>query len=197
MKSKTFLVLLAALLFTLTALSVPVTSGAQIVLTPTPSSYNTLLDGEIRGIDAATIQAYRNGQGMSLALPAELNGYPGPRHVLDLADALALTADQRLQVQKLFDTMKPEAIDLGNRILKGEAALEQSFRDQSTDDKTLETRLTELGSLQAKLRFVHLRTHLATIKILNAEQVMQYNMLRGYGGAGEHQQHQMNPTSTP
>jgi hypothetical protein len=38
----------------------------------------------------------RAGRGMALALTAELNGYPGPLHVLDLADQLALTATQAM-----------------------------------------------------------------------------------------------------
>ena len=37
----------------------------------------------------------RAGRGMGMALPAELNGYPGPVHVLELADALGLTPEQR------------------------------------------------------------------------------------------------------
>ena len=32
---------------------------------------------------------------MGLALAAELNGYPGPSHVLELADKLELSAEQR------------------------------------------------------------------------------------------------------
>ena len=35
------------------------------------------------------------GRGMGLALAAELNGYPGPSHVLELADKLDLSADQQ------------------------------------------------------------------------------------------------------
>ena len=38
---------------------------------------------------------------MSLALAAELNGYPGPLHVLELADRLGLSAEQRGKVQQL------------------------------------------------------------------------------------------------
>ncbi len=33
------------------------------------------------------------GRGMGLALAAELNGYPGPVHVLELADKLNLSPD--------------------------------------------------------------------------------------------------------
>ncbi|MDP2956413.1 MAG: hypothetical protein Q8N53_08320 [Longimicrobiales bacterium] len=40
---------------------------------------------------------------MGMARPAELNGFPGPRHVLDLADLLALAPDQRSEVQGIFE----------------------------------------------------------------------------------------------
>lgn len=50
------------------------------------------------------------GRGMGLALAAELNGYPGPSHVLELAEKLELSADQRASIQRLFDSMKAEAV---------------------------------------------------------------------------------------
>jgi hypothetical protein len=50
---------------------------------------------------------------MSLALAAELNGYPGPRHVLELGEQLGLTEQQRAGVQRLFDDMTAEVLPLG------------------------------------------------------------------------------------
>src|SRR3954469_25358405 len=72
------------------------------------------------GLDARPIKALseqqiadlRTGRGMGLALAAELNGFPGPLHVLELADQLALSAEQRAKVQDLFAAMKQEAIPL-------------------------------------------------------------------------------------
>src|SRR5712692_2276537 len=52
------------------------------------------------------------GRGMGMALAAELNGYPGPVHVLELADKLNLSPDQRAGIQRLFDSMKAEAVPL-------------------------------------------------------------------------------------
>ena len=147
---------------------------------PTPAAYRALLDTEIRGIDPQTIEGYLNGAGLGLALPAELNGYPGPRHILDLAQELSLTSEQAAQVQALFDQMEPEAIALGKEILAAEGNLEQAFREQTIQEKSLSTQLTTLGDLQGQLRFVHLRTHLATIDILSPHQIVQYNTLRGY-----------------
>lgn len=47
---------------------------------------------------------------MGLALPAELNGYPGPLHTLEHADELGLTFEQRARTKALFDAMRVEAI---------------------------------------------------------------------------------------
>lgn len=148
--------------------------------TPTPSPYRALLSGEIRGIDDQTIEDYLTGKGMGLALPAELNGYPGPRHILDLADELELTAEQNAQIQALFDQMEPEAIRLGQEILAAEAALEADFREQTIKETGLEDQLQAIGQREGQLRYVHLSTHLATIEILSPHQVTLYNALRGY-----------------
>lgn len=166
-------------------------TSADEPATPTPSPYRALLDNEIRGIDDQTIEDYLTGKGMGLALPAELNGYPGPRHVIDLADELALTPEQTTQIQALFDEMQPQAIALGKEILAAEAALEEDFRQQTIDETSLESQLQAIATLQAQLRFVHLNTHLAMIDVLLPHQVMLYNSLRGYADMPmEHNQHQ-------
>ncbi len=153
---------------------------AQAEPTPTPSAYSALLDTEIRGLSPELIEAYRTGAGAGLALPAELNGYPGPRHVLDLADELHLTEEQEAAIQALYDTMLPQAIDLGEQILQGEAELEHTFRDNSMEEAFLEDQLTAISALHAQLRFVHLRTHIASAAILTPEQTEHYSVLRGY-----------------
>lgn len=164
---------------------------AQSDPTPTPSAYRELLDTEIRGLSPETIDGYRNGAGMGMALPAELNGYPGPRHILDLADDLELTTEQYDKIQALFDTMLPVAVELGEQILNEEAALEQAYRDGTVDDAFLHDQLVLIGQLEAELRYTHLRTHLSTIDILTPYQVTLYNVLRGYEDAPmDHSSHQ-------
>lgn len=160
-------------------------ASAQGEQTPTPSAYGELLDTEIRGIDPATIEGYRTGAGLGMALPAELNGYPGPRHVLELADELELTSGQQTQIQALFDDMLPQAVALGEQILDQEAGLELAFREGTIDEESLRDALDSIESLKAELRFVHLRTHLVTIEILTPHQVQLYNTLRGYTTAPE------------
>lgn len=167
----------------------PPITQAQAATTPTPSPYNDLFNTEIRGISPETIDAYRTGAGNGIALPAELNGYPGPRHVLALAEELELTDEQYDQVQSLYDEMLPQAIALGEQILVEEAAIEIAFRDNIMDEAFLEEQLAEIGALQAELRFVHLSTHIATTGILTLEQIAQYNELRGYTSQNTHQGH--------
>jgi hypothetical protein len=43
---------------------------------------------EIKALSNEEIDRYLSGDGMGLAKAAELNHYPGPRHVLELADQL-------------------------------------------------------------------------------------------------------------
>jgi hypothetical protein len=140
-----------------------------------------LSDGEIADL--------RAGRGMGLALPAELNGYPGPIHVLEHADALSLTADQRARTQALYEAMKAEAIALGERLIAQEAELDRAFATRTITAKALGETTAAIGATQAALRAAHLRYHLAQVDVLTSEQVRQYADLRGYareghGGAG-------------
>ena len=143
---------------------------------------------EIRGLSEREIEDLRAGRGMGLARAAELNGYPGPRHLLDLVEAgkMRLTTQQLQAVERLFNQMSLQARGLGEKILDEEQALEAAFRQGSITESELQHRAAQIARLQAELRLVHLRTHLETKKLLAAHQVEQYNQLRGYGhGSGD------------
>lgn len=137
---------------------------------------------DIKALSPQQVEDLRAGRGMSLALAAELNGYPGPRHVLDLGAELALTAAQRTAFEALFRDMQAEAQRLGAEILAQEATLDQAFAGGRTGDADLRARLAQLGALQGELRYTHLRTHLTAQKLLTPAQVARYNTLRGYTG---------------
>jgi len=155
-----------------------------------PSAYVSLLDTEIRGLDQDTIEGYLTGKGLGQALPAELNGYPGPRHTIDMAEELELTEEQLAQVQALFDDMQTAVIPLGEKYLESVAELELTFREGTITDQYLQSQLEKITAIEAQMRYVHLSTHLATIDILSHDQIMQYNMMRGYGDGMDHEQHQ-------
>ena len=84
---------------------------------PAQSPYAGLQSRPIKALSAEQIADLKAGLRISLALPAELNGYPGPRHLLDLADQLGLSSSQRNALQSMFDTMKAEAIPIGERLI--------------------------------------------------------------------------------
>jgi Spy/CpxP family protein refolding chaperone len=143
-------------------------------------------DRTIKALSAEQIDDLRSGRGMGLALPAELNGYPGPRHVLELADQLELTARQRAEAQRLFEEMQAQAIVLGEQVLAGEAALDRLFATGTASDADTVAAAVEVGRLQGTLRGHHLRYHLAMREVLSPHQVMRYQQLRGYAADSEH-----------
>jgi hypothetical protein len=139
-----------------------------------------------RGLSTPEIDDLRAGRGMGLARAAELNGYPGPRHVLDAAAAgqLSVTAQQVAEVRRVFEAMERNAQRLGARVIAEEQALEAAFRGGAITEADLAERVRSLAVVQGELRQVHLRAHLATRALLTETQVARYNELRGYAPAG-------------
>jgi Spy/CpxP family protein refolding chaperone len=141
---------------------------------------------KVKALDAKTIDDLRAGRGMGLALAAELNGYPGPMHVLELADRLRLSPDQRAKVQQLFARMKAEAVPLGQRLLDEERSLDRHFAERTITRDVLAALTRSIGETTGALRQAHLSYHLATLEALTSEQVRQYAVERGYGVQHRH-----------
>ncbi len=146
------------------------------------SPYIDLKTRDIKALSDEAIQEYANGSGMSLALSAELNMYPGPRHVLDLADVMNLDAEQIARVEAIGDAMTADAVRIGARIVDLERALDRAFSNQTIDSTRLASLTNEIGRLQGELRFVHLTAHVAVTEVLSHTQIEQYETHRGYSG---------------
>ena len=129
------------------------------------------------------------GRGMGLALAAELNGYPGPSHVLELADKLELSAEQRAGMQRLFNSMKAEAMPLGAKLIEQEAELDKQFATRTVTPESLKASTAAVAATQGILRETHLKYHLSTGSILTPSQMTKYAELRGYGGGGHKRHH--------
>jgi hypothetical protein len=155
--------------------------------------YAGLQSRPVKALSEQQIADLRAGRGMSLALPAELNGYPGPLHVIEHADALALTPGQSAQVQRLYNNMKQEAVPLGERLIVEEAELDRQFAAHTITAAVLIEATTAIGKTQGELRATHLRYHLLTVEILTPEQLRRYTELRGYSGGEPGQGHQSRP----
>jgi hypothetical protein len=160
--------------------------GAALARHQHGSTYSSLQQRSIKSLSNEQIADLRAGRGMGLALAAELNGYPGPAHVLELADKLELTPDQRANVQALFDSMKAEAIPLGTKLIAQERDLDSQFAGHTVWPDSLREATAAAAATQGELRDTHLKYHLATIKVLTTAQMQKYAQLRGYGNS-EHQ----------
>src|ERR671934_727476 len=151
-----------------------------------PQPYAGLEGRPIKALSEQQIADLRAGRGMGLALAAELNGYPGPMHVIELADALDLSGQQRAKMQELFAAMKAEAIPLGERLITQEAELDKAFAGKTITAATLAVSTEAIGATNAALRQSHLKYHLFTVEVLTPTQVQRYAELRGYKASAQH-----------
>ena len=120
------------------------------------------------------------GRGMGYALAAELNRYPGPSHVIELADKLALTAAQRKGTQEVFEAMQSRAKAIGAEIIAAEQKLDTAFAAGTIDQASLSAQTGILGQLYGRVRATHLAAHLEMKTLLTPEQIAAYDHLRGY-----------------
>ena len=134
----------------------------------------------IRSLIPDEIGQIERGEGAGFALPAEVNGVPGPRHVLDLAAELGLTPEQIEGVEALVDDMLDVVIPAGQRYLDAVEALESDFRARTLTEADLPGRVAEVARLEGELAAAHLVAHLQTAALLTPEQIAEYNRLRGY-----------------
>jgi LTXXQ motif family protein len=164
--------------------------AAALILAATAANAQTPYAGmQMRSIKALSEQQVADlgaGRGMGLALAAELNGYPGPSHVLELADRLELSADQRARINGLFDSMKAEAVPLGSKLIEQEADLDKQFALRMVTPESLKASTAAVAATQGELRETHLKYHLSTVEILSPAQMQRYAELRGYGDKPMH-----------
>ncbi len=141
----------------------------------------------VKSLSLQEIESFRSGQGMGFAKVAELNHYPGPKHVLELAKELDLSPSQVAETEALFEEMRLGAVVLGEELLEAEMALDQDFSRGPISPESLESALLNIGRIRAQLRYVHLEAHLRQQALLTAEQVAKYDETRGYRGAAHDQ----------
>lgn len=170
----------------LTASAAPMTAQAET------QPYAGQEQRAIAALSAQDIDDLIAGRGWGFALPAELNGYPGPSHVFELADELELSTDQLARIEAIFAAMQAEAQALGAEYVAAEAALDAAFAESVITQAQLRQLIARAAEIEAELRAVHLAAHLETTPILTRHQTVLYNRARGYdsgGGHGGHSDH--------
>lgn len=135
----------------------------------------------IKALSAEAVDGLLAGEGMGYALAAELHGYPGPRHVLELGEELGLSAEQRRRVEEVRSRMREASVDLGERLVAAERALDRAFASGEATDEEVERLTGASAAIEGRLRAVHLDAHLDTRALLTERQVASYGRLRGYG----------------
>jgi len=144
------------------------------------SSYAGQENREIKSLSESDIEELENGRGWGLAKAAELNGVPGPAHLLEMKTEIGLTQEQIGQIEILYQEMQQQAIPLGIKLIDHEKELNALFANRTITEELLRGILEEIAQVQEQLRYVHLSAHLKTPDILTVEQVDLYNKLRGY-----------------
>ncbi|MDE0031958.1 MAG: hypothetical protein OXU75_02290 [Deltaproteobacteria bacterium] len=173
----------AAIAITAAILAVTsLSTGGAAEMPATTSPYAGQENRPIKSLSAEDLAELRRGGGWGLARAAELNGMPGPAHLLELKDRIPLTADQVTAISAIFKDMRAAAIAEGERLISREEALETVLRNGSVTVRSLQELLSEIGQARTALRYVHLAAHLKTLPLLTHDQIARYNVLRGYAG---------------
>lgn len=146
------------------------------------SSYAGEQTRAIKSLSKDDIAALEQGTGWGLALAAELNHVPGPRHVLDMSSEIVLDEAQVSAISDIYDEMKADAIRQGAIFISLEAELDRRFRDDTVTDAILRSSVDEISKARGDLRYIHLVAHLKTADVLSVHQIKMYNKLRGYYG---------------
>ena len=149
------------------------------------ASYAGQQSREIKALSEQERSDLLSGAGAGYAKAADLNGYPGPAHVVELGQQLHLSPQQLEASKLLLARHKAQARRLGAALIEAERVLDREFASGRAEREAVSRATAQIGSLQTELRLEHLRTHLAQADLLTPQQVAQYNELRGYGGGGE------------
>lgn len=144
------------------------------------SPYAGMQERAIKSLSQADLDELRRGGGWGLALPAELNGYPGPVHLLELKDEIPLRAEQVAHFEERVERMRAAAIPAGQALINAEKAIERAFAEGRIDDVSLRHLLADAEAARAELRFIHLSEHVRSVDTLEPTQIERYQVLRGY-----------------
>ena len=166
-------------------LALPLATAAVATDAPSAGPYAGEEQRAIKSLSAEDIAELRRGGGWGLAKAAELNGMPGPTHLLELQDAIPLEAAQVAALEALFEAMQADAIAVGEELIRPRGGARHPVSGRHHHRGEPGDLLAQIAETRARLRYIHLATHLATPALLSEQQISRYNELRGYAEAGD------------
>ena len=144
------------------------------------SKYTGQENRTIKSLSPEDIAELKRGGGWGLAKAAELNGVPGPAHLLEMKDEIPLDDEQASAITKIYHAMKSQAIEQGQKLIVLEQKLERHFQNRTITSAILRSSLNAIAEVRKELRYIHLAAHLKTPEIMSENQIKKYNALRGY-----------------
>ncbi len=147
------------------------------------------MGGMLSGVSEQEKEMLLKGGGLGAGMIAMMNGYPGPKHVLEMGDELELTAAQRESIGTIYGKVKAESVKLGTELVEKDEELAALFTSGSVSTKDVEKRSREIGELQGRLRAAHLNAHVQTHAELTPAQLAKLptmqEMHQMHEGSGE------------
>ncbi len=134
----------------------------------------------IKALSTEEQAALLDGKGMGFAKAAELNGYPGPLHVIELAEPLKLSESQLAASRDIFARMQRAARAEGTALVEAERALDALYATKTATPRRVDSELSRIEAIRARLRAAHLNAHLEQAALLTPDQLTRYAELRGY-----------------
>jgi hypothetical protein len=162
------------------AATITVLAAAGVRAEPAAAPYAGQQQRPIKSLSESDVAGLLAGRGAGMAKAAELNGYPGPAHVLELAEALRLSPTQADATKALMEQHRQEASRLGIALVEAERQLDSLFAGGQATPQAVDLATRRVGELQAQLRAEHLNTHLRQTALLDKHQIRRYASLRGY-----------------
>ena len=136
-------------------LSILYVAGAVASDASTKSKYAGQEQRAIKSLSANDVAELRRGGGWGLAKVAELNGVPGPIHLLEMKVQIQLSADQIAKITAIYESMRTGAMAPGGQLIELEGRLDKHFRDGTITEASLPPLLRRVSEVRAKLREVH------------------------------------------
>ncbi len=146
--------------------------------------------GDVKTLSADRMAGLMRGAGLGYAKAADLNGWPGPLHALEMKEALSLSDAQVREMTALRGEMAARAVPLGRDLIEAERALNRLFAAGTPSAAEIEAATARIAAIEGRLRAVHLVTHLRAAPLLTRRQTKLYSRARGVSGRKGHGGHQ-------